>query len=119
MTVVAPTILPGLREVAQSDRVGWIRDQFAEPMLEGQRLVVAASDDRELNLRIARAAERRGVLCCNVSAGGGSRVIFPAVCSAGGVTVAVHSDGHDCRRSQRIRDEVAAWLADAADGKPP
>jgi len=119
VTVVAPAISPALRGLHESGRLRWLQDRFAQRMLKGQRLVVAASDDEALNLRIARAAERQGILCCNVSAAGTSRVIFPAVCSAGGITVAVHSDGRRCRRSQEIRDKMAAWLAAATDRGPP
>jgi siroheme synthase-like protein len=115
VTVVAPLILPALRVLLDTGHLCWLPERFAPRMLEGQRLIVAASDNKALNLRIARAAEYRGILCCNVSDAGRSRAIFPAVYSAGGVTVAVHSDGRNCRRSQEIRNEIAVWLARAID----
>jgi siroheme synthase-like protein len=119
LTVVALKISPTLRESVKSGQIRWIHDRFTEQTFEGQRLVVAATDDRELNYRIAHEAEQRGILCCNVSAAATSRVVFPAVHAWHGMTVAVHSDGRSCRRSRGLRDRIAAWLARTNDKEAP
>jgi siroheme synthase-like protein len=110
VTVVAPTIAGALQELVTSGRVQWQPSEYDAAMLVGFVLVVAATDDQALNLRIAADAEERGILCCNVSSASCSRVIFPALCTDKEVTVAVHSHGRRCGLSKRVRDEIAAWL---------
>jgi siroheme synthase-like protein len=110
VTVVAPTISGGLPELVAAGRVRWQPSEYDTAMLAGFVLVVAATPDRALNLRIAADAESRGILCCNVSSASCSRVIFPALCTDEEVMVAVHSHGRRCGLSKQVRDEIAAWL---------
>ena len=77
--------------------VKWQQAEYASAILDGFMFVVAATDDRPLNLRIASDAEDHGILSCNVSAASRSRVIFPAVYTDEEITVAVHSHGRQCR----------------------
>jgi siroheme synthase-like protein len=109
VTLVAPKISDALRKLVDAGRVDRQKRQYDAQMLGQFMLVVAATDDRALNLRICRDADARGILSCNVSAGNRSRVIFPAVYADRQVTVAVHSQGRDCRLSQKVRDDIAAW----------
>jgi siroheme synthase-like protein len=110
VTVIAPAISRELQNLVDAGRATWQQDEYAPAMLDGVALVVAATDDRPLNLRIACDAECRGILSCNVSAASRSRVIFPAVYADDEITVAVHSHGQRCRRSKQVRDELAEWL---------
>ena len=110
VTVLAPTISENLPELAAAGRVRWQQAEYDAAILNGFVLVVAATADQALNLRIAADAEGREILSCNVSAAPRSRVIFPALYAEEGVTVAVHSHGRRCGLSKEIRDEIAAWL---------
>ena len=110
VTVLAPEISSALQELVRLGRVQWRQGEYRHPIGNEFFLVVAATSDAALNDRIAR--EARGALTCVVSSAPASRVIFPAVYADGDVTVAVHSDGRDCRRSQRARDRIAAGNRD-------
>ena len=66
VTVVAPTISGGLPELVAAGRVRWQPSEYDTAMLAGFVLVVAATPDQALNLRVAADAESRGILCCNV-----------------------------------------------------
>jgi siroheme synthase-like protein len=110
VTVLAPRIAPALQQAADAGRLHWIQSEYAPQNLQGALLVVAATDDPELNLRIAADAAQRGILSCNVSAADRSQVIFPALWSDDEITVAVHSHGRRCRASKQVRDAIAAWL---------
>ena len=116
VTVLCPQISARLRERLEPERLEWRQGEYDASHLEGHTLVVAATDDSPLNLRIGRETEARGVLSCVVSCAASSRVIFPAVCRKNGVTLAVHTDGRDCRRSQAVRDRIAAALAGNSPG---
>jgi len=118
VTVLAPTISENLPELVAAGRVRWQQAEYDAALLSGFVLVVAATADEALNLRIAADAEGRGILSCNVSAAARSRVIFPALCREEGITVAVHSHGRSCRRSKEMRDEIAAFLLDRKRKQP-
>ncbi|MFH1732364.1 MAG: hydroxymethylbilane synthase [Planctomycetota bacterium] len=117
VTVLSPDVVGQLDELINDGTVDWIRDEYSPSCLAGVRLVVAATADPALNLQIGRDAEAAGVLSCLASPGRESRVIFPAVCRSDGMAVAVHSDGRDCARSRRLRDEIG-HLLDQRAGSP-
>lgn len=111
VTVLAPAISDALQELSSAGRIHWQQGEYTPAALADFMLVVAATADPAVNLRIVSDAEERGILSCNVSAAGRSRVIFPALYAGGDVTVAVHSHGQSCRRSKDLRDEIARWLS--------
>ncbi|MHC5034330.1 MAG: hydroxymethylbilane synthase [Planctomycetota bacterium] len=110
VTVLSPDVCAALKEAIAAGDVRWKQASYAPAELEGYRLVVAATSDPTLNIRIGREAEQDHALPCVVSPGRFSRVIFPAIHTGGGVTVAVHSNGRDCAESRRVRDEIARVL---------
>ena len=110
VTVMAPVISRELQGLVAAGRVKWRQAEYASAILDGFALVVAATADRTLNLRIASDAEERGILSCNASTASRSRVIFPALYTDEEITVAVHSHGRRCRLSKQVRDEIAQWL---------
>lgn len=71
----------------------------------GWRLVVAATDQPDLNAAIAEAADRRGMWANDVTDAGGGPLAVPAVHRRGPVTLAVATGG--------LSPGAAAWLRDA------
>lgn len=114
--VVSPEASAEITSAAVRGELKWVGVRYDAAHLDGARLVVAATDDAELNLRIGRDAALRGVPCCVASSGRFSDVIFPAVHRAGGVTVAVHTDGRNCARSRGLRDRIAGMIEESARG---
>lgn len=110
VTVLAPEVNERLLPAVESARVTWLQGTWPTDDATDYTLVVAATDDPSLNIRIAEHVHARGGLACVVSPGRFSRVIFPAVHRTDGVTVAVHSDGRDCGRSREMRNDIATAL---------
>jgi len=110
VTVLSPTISDRLQKSIKEGTVEWREGEYRRSQLEEFPLVVAATADPALNVRIAQDAEWRGALACVVSPGRVSRVIFPATHTQGNLTVAIHTNGRDCGRSREVRDEVAQML---------
>lgn len=108
--LVAPAISPRLAALADAGRLRWIAEPYRSEHLDGARLVVAATSDRDLNSRIAFEARARGVLVCQSSRTKDSQVIFPALCSEGLATVAVHTGGAAPRFAKRLRDHIIEVL---------
>ena len=62
VTVVAPGVTHGITTLVGAGAVTRIDAYFREGHLEGMVLVIAATDDRALNARVAAVAQMRNVL---------------------------------------------------------
>ncbi len=115
VVVCSPRIEVALRREVEKKRLIWKRGEYTRTKLRGIRLVVAATHDPALNLRISADAEARGIPCCNVSARTKTRVLFPATHTQHELTIAVHSQGRSPRRSAEVRDQIVRWLSTNRD----
>jgi len=111
VTVVSPEVSDDVHRLALVGRVAWQKRRYDRCDLNGLFLVVAATSDPQLNLVIGRDARQQGILRCVASSAADSDVIFPATHATGSVTIAVHTDGRDCRRAKQICGEIGAWLS--------
>ena len=118
ITIVSPDVPPRLRGAASRQEVTWVAERYSPWRIGGHFLVVAATNDPQLNFAISEDCKTLGILCCVVSPGRYSQVVFPAVYRDDQVTVAIHSDGRDCSRSRKVRDEVAHLLGREKAGSP-
>ena len=107
VVVCSPQISPSLRRAVQERRLAWERRPYERALLRGVRFVVAATDDKALNLRIARDAERRGIPFCLASDRSRSRVIFPATCGIEDLVIAVHTNGRSPKRATEVRNLIS------------
>jgi glutamyl-tRNA reductase len=100
-----------VKKLAQSGKVTLHERNFIESDLDGIFLIYLATDDRNLNLRISQKAAERQILCCIVDRNWeqGS-FITPASVSKKEITVAVSSQGVDCRRSRLIKENFARHI---------
>ncbi len=111
VVVVSPEISQHLQELLRIDRLDWHQREYRQRDQEGAFLVIAATSSGSLNTLIGLDAKKRGILCCVVSSAADSSVVFPAVHVDAGTTVAVHTNGRDCRRSKHVRDALGEWLS--------
>ncbi|HEX7063028.1 MAG TPA: siroheme synthase CysG, partial [Woeseiaceae bacterium] len=110
VTVVAPEVTTGLATLAGERRIRHHAADWYEALLGAQWLVIAATDDPAVNSAVARAAERRGVLCNVVDDGEASGFILPAIVDRSPVIVAIGTGGHAPVLAQRLKSELEAWL---------
>ncbi|GAB4289204.1 MAG: hypothetical protein Kow0090_01830 [Myxococcota bacterium] len=107
VTVLAPEVSETVKELVGEGALEWEAVSYSKNFLEGRFLVVAATNDRKLNLKIAADAKQRGVLAILASPKESSPAIFTALYATGNLSVAVHTNGCDCKLSQKVRDEIA------------
>jgi siroheme synthase-like protein len=104
VTVVAPECVPMPGAVTVRLR------PFADGDLAGIALAVAASDDRELNARVARLARALGVWVNVADDPRAGSVILPALARRGALAIAVSTGGASPALAQRLRDRIAAEI---------
>ena len=90
ITVMTREILPELRDIVTKVIIGDIPDDVKD-IVDPYDLVIAATDDKELNARIRNDAAFMGISVN--SAHGGGNVLIPSVLKREKYTVAVSSQG--------------------------
>jgi precorrin-2 dehydrogenase len=103
VTVVAPRIEAELLDLP----VRLVEGRYRTEDLEGHFLVVAATDDTDLNRRVFADAEARGMLCNVVDVPELCSFILPAVHRQGPLAVAVSTGGASPALAKRLRDDIA------------
>lgn len=104
--VVSPEVAPWLEAEIQKGRVKLVGSHYEENQLQGCFLVIAATDDMELNCRIARDAENRRVLCNVVDYPKEGDFILPALVQRGALTLAVSTSGKSPALAREIRQDL-------------
>src|SRR5262245_2635023 len=89
VTVVSPELTDALRAAVEREEINHLSDAFAEGDLNGAFLVIGATDDRNVNERIARAAKERGLLCNVVDQPDLCNFITPALVTRGELQISV------------------------------
>lgn len=109
VTIVAPSIAAGTRRLDEK-RVTFIERSFSTDLLDGHRLVIAASDSEAVNQAVAGAARRSGTWCNVVDNPALSSFIFPAIVDRSPVVVAIGTSGTAPVLAQRLKTKIEAWL---------
>jgi precorrin-2 dehydrogenase / sirohydrochlorin ferrochelatase len=108
--VVALTVADEIERLAQSSgRIRVTAEPYVATHLADCTLVVAATDDAELNASVARDATARGLLVNVVDAPELGTFVTPAVHRAGDVVVAVTA-GRLPGAAAQVRDSIARRL---------
>jgi siroheme synthase-like protein len=104
--VIAPAITSELEEAARARRLTLLRGEYTVDRIERAMLVVAATDSREVNARIALDAHSRGKLVNITDFPDEGNFHTMALHRSGDVTIAVSAGGVPGAAS-RIRDAIA------------
>ena len=107
--VVSPVVTPAIEGLVGAGEVTWIERGYAEGDLAEAWYVIAATDVREVNRAVSRAAEELRVFCVRADDATEATAWTPAVGRHAGVTFAVLGN-RDPRRSAGVRDEILEGL---------
>lgn len=108
VTVVAPSLVRGLRKLAARGLVQWRNSKFRFYHLLGKKLVVASTDDPEINHNVSRWARRLGLICNCVDDPAASDFIFPAICFRPPLAIAVSTQGVCPAAARRLKRKIDA-----------
>ena len=93
LTVIAPELGSILSSLHDQKQIAWIKQEYNESALTGMALVIAATDDRNLNESIARQAQAKNMLVNVVDNPAESSFIMPSIIDRSPVLVAVSTGG--------------------------
>jgi len=103
LTVVSPCLTPGLRALAESDRLVWRARAFLRSDVRRCALVVAATGILAVDATVAAEARRRGVLVNAVDRPAQCDFIFGSVLRRGELQIAVSTGGRSPALAREIR----------------
>jgi precorrin-2 dehydrogenase/sirohydrochlorin ferrochelatase len=112
VVLVAPEAIPPLRELAEEGSIRWERREYRTEDLEGTFIVIAATSDTEVNIRVFEDAERRAMLVNVVDVPPLCNFILPAIIRTGPLAIAISTAGASPALAKRIRDEIADEYAE-------
>lgn len=110
LRVIAPWARAEVLDLAAEGKLEYVQREFAESDLDGQLLVIAATDRPEVNAAVYRAAVERGILCNSVDDIPNCDFFFGSVVSRGELQVAISTAGESPAFAQRLRREIDEQL---------
>jgi uroporphyrin-III C-methyltransferase/precorrin-2 dehydrogenase/sirohydrochlorin ferrochelatase len=108
--LVAPEVLPELRQRAADGLMNLAIREFVPDDLEGARLVIVATSRRAVNRWIASLSEARGIPVNVVDDREASRFIVPAIIDRDPVLVAISTGGASPVLARRLRERLEAAI---------
>lgn len=111
--VVSPDVDEKIRAWTENESLKIITDHYQTSYLEGAFLVVAATDDKEVNRKIGADAHKRNILCNIVDNPDLSDFIVPAVARRNGIAVAVSTSGKSPALARRLKDLILRQLPES------
>ena len=120
LRVVAPEARPEVRQLAIEGKLDWVQRSFQLSDLDGNFLVIAATDSPEVNALVYRGSVERGILSNCVDDIPNCDFYFGSVISRGDLQIAISTAGESPAVAQRLRREIGeqlpedlgAWLED-------
>jgi uroporphyrin-III C-methyltransferase / precorrin-2 dehydrogenase / sirohydrochlorin ferrochelatase len=115
LRVVAPQARAEIRVLAAEGKIEWVARAF-EPSdldgndLDGNFLVIAATDSTEVNATVYREAVARNIPCNSVDDIPNCDFFFGSVVSRGDLQIALSTAGESPAVAQRLRREIDALL---------
>ncbi len=106
VTVVAPELQPELARYAEEGSIAWRPRAYEPADLDGAFMVIAATNDSEVNIGVYEDAERRAMLANVVDVPPLCNFILPAIVRTGPLAIAISTAGASPALAKRMKREI-------------
>ncbi len=110
LRVVAPDARPEVQQLAAAGKLEWVQRPFDLNDLDGNFLVIAATDSPEVNASVYRGAVERNIPCNSVDDIPNCDFFFGSVVTRGALQIAISTAGESPAVAQRLRREIDEQL---------
>ena len=108
VTLIAPVAHPELEDLAREGSIEWQRRAYAGAEdLEGVFMVIAATNDSEVNIGVYEDAERKAMLVNVVDVPPLCNFILPAIVRTGPLAIAISTAGASPALAKRMKRQVS------------
>ncbi len=111
--VVAPDISPSMQALLSDQRMTWIQAAFAPAHLDGQTLVIAATDDQSLNRFVYQQARAQRILVNVADCPELCDFILPSILDRSPLLITVSSSGHSPVLARQLRAKLETLIPPA------
>jgi precorrin-2 dehydrogenase/sirohydrochlorin ferrochelatase len=106
VTVVSRTLTPELAALADRGEITYLPEDFRESLVEGMALVMAATDDPQVNAQVSAAAQARAIWVNVADEPEHCTFIVPAQVRRGDLTLAISTGGASPALARQVREEL-------------
>jgi uroporphyrin-III C-methyltransferase / precorrin-2 dehydrogenase / sirohydrochlorin ferrochelatase len=110
LRLVAPVVHADIKELVAQGKLEWVQKRFEPTDLDGNVLVIAATDAPEVNAAVYQSAVERGIPCNSVDDSPNCDFYFGALVSRGDLEIAISTAGESPALAQRLRREIDLQL---------
>jgi precorrin-2 dehydrogenase/sirohydrochlorin ferrochelatase len=108
VTLISPAANDALTALAAEGSIAWEQREYAGPDdLEGVFMVIACTDDTDINIAVFDDAERRAMLVNIVDVPPLCNFILPAIVRTGPLAIAISTAGASPALAKRMKAEVS------------
>jgi precorrin-2 dehydrogenase / sirohydrochlorin ferrochelatase len=108
VSLLCPEAHPELQALAEEGSIEWDRREYAGPEdLEGAFMVIAATNDSEVNIGVYYDAEKRAMLANVVDVPPLCNFILPAIVRTGPLAIAISTAGASPALAKRMKREIS------------
>ena len=114
--VVAPQALPEIKRLSRDGKIEWFARPYRAADLKGVSLMIAATDDPDLQKKVAKDAQGRGIWANIVDVPRLCDFIAPAIVSRGDIQIAISTGGAAPALAKHLRQKLEGLIGqDYAD----
>lgn len=110
ITVVAPYICEALLEAAYQKEIECLTRMWKPSDIVGFDIVLAATDDREINCRVGNLCKEENILVNVADDKGKCDFYFPGIIQTDDVVIGISTAGKDPGKSKAVRKKVESLL---------
>jgi siroheme synthase-like protein len=112
VTLVAPDAHPALEQLAAEGSITWLAREYETADLEGCLIVIAATNDSEVNIRVSADAEKRSMLVNVADVPPLCNFILPSIVRMGPLAVAISTSGASPALAKRMKREISEMFGE-------
>ena len=113
VVLIAPEAVDELAALADESSIRWERRSYEPADLEGTFIVIAATDDTDVNIGVYEDAERRAMLVNVVDVPPLCNFILPAIVRQGSMAIAISTQGASPALAKRMKREITEQFGPA------
>jgi len=107
IVILAPEAQGDLTKLAAEGSIEWIQREYEPSDLEGRFMVIAATNDSEVNIGVYNDAEKRAMLANVVDVPPLCNFILPAIVRTGPLAIAISTAGASPALAKRMKREIS------------
>jgi siroheme synthase-like protein len=110
LRVIAPHAVARIQQLNATGEIEWLGRLFEPGDVDGYDLIIAATNEREVNRTVFEEASRRSILCNTADDPPLCDFFFGSLVQRGALQIAISTAGESPALAQRLRREIDAQL---------